>query len=194
MAVKLYYPMALDHFKYEGDIIGRLVVEYGELEWSLCLLSGNVLEDFDIAIKTLYRARGEQQRIDLADALIRNKIPTEVRQTYEQTVAHMRECLKIRNRYAHSNWVHAASNGLCYVDVEELAKRNDRVETGDAELYKLDRYLVEDQARFFNEVLQNLTYLCMEVQYINGNSVATGFHYVTNIRRPEKPTKVIMES
>ncbi|PTR05281.1 MULTISPECIES: hypothetical protein [unclassified Novosphingobium] len=35
MAVKIYTRTALDHFKLEGDIIGRLVVEYGELEWSV---------------------------------------------------------------------------------------------------------------------------------------------------------------
>lgn len=193
MAVRLFSPTAFDHFKYEGNIIGRLVVEYGELEWSLCLLSGNVLQDFDISIKTLYRSRGELQRIDLADALIRNKIPSEIKQIYEQTVAHIRECLKIRNRYAHSNWVHAASNGLCYVDVEELAKKNERIETGDAELYRIDLKIIEDQARFFNEVLQNLTYLCMEVQYLKGISTHTGFHYIKNIRRPQMATKLRLD-
>ena len=70
MAVKLYMPSAFDHFRYEGNIIGRLVVEYGELEWSLCLIVNHVLDDFDLAVKTLYRTRGEGQRIDLADALI----------------------------------------------------------------------------------------------------------------------------
>lgn len=190
MAVKLYMPTAFDHFKYEGNIIGRLVVEYGELEWALCSLCGHVIQDFDVSIKALYRSRGEQQRIDLADALIRNKIHSEIRQVYEKTVSHMRECLKIRNRYAHSNWVHAASNRLCYVDIEALAKRNDCVDSGDAELFELNRDIIEDQARFFTEVLQNMLYLCMEVQYLNGSSEHSGFHYVQNIARPQMATRL----
>lgn len=190
MAVKLYMPSAFDHFKREGDIIGRLVVEYGELEWTLCVLASHVVEDFDLAVKTLYRSRGESQRINLADAMIRSRIPVKVKQTYEETLARLRTCLKIRNQYAHSNWSITASNELCYVDIEGLAERNDRVTSQQMDLYQLNLEIIEDQARFFTEVAQNLKYLCMEVQNLNGTSGITGFHYVQNIALPKMAAKL----
>lgn len=189
MAVKLCMPLPFDSFKREGDIIGRMVLEYGDLEWLLCLLVSHVVEDLDIAVKTLYRSRGETQRLDIADALIRNRIKSEVKQTYETTLAHIRVCLTIRNRYAHANWVHAGADKLCYVDVEELAKGNQSVDMGNIQLYHLDIDTVQDQARFFNEVMQNLNYLCMEIQYLMGTSGVTGFHYVPNIARPKSALK-----
>ena len=186
MAVKLYMPMPFDHFKQEGDLIGRMILEYGELEWMLCLLAGHVLDDLDTAIKALYRARGELQRMDIADALIRQRIDDEkLRHTYEQTFAHMAACKKLRNQYAHTNWIHAGSNKLCYVAIEEVAKANERIEMDRMTLYHLDLITVKDQARFFNEVMQNMTYLNMEVQHALGKSSVTGFHYVPNIIRPK---------
>jgi hypothetical protein len=53
MAVKLYMPMPFDRFRQEGDLIGRMILEYGELEWLLCLLAGHVLGDLDTAIKAM---------------------------------------------------------------------------------------------------------------------------------------------
>ena len=55
VAVKLYMPLPFDRFKDEGDIIGRMVIEYGDLEWDLCLLVSHVIEDLDIAVKTKAR-------------------------------------------------------------------------------------------------------------------------------------------
>lgn len=190
MAVKLYMPLPFDTFRAEGDIIGRMVIEYGDLEWDLCLLVSHVIEDLDIAVKTLYRSRGETQRIDIADALIRNRIDQKVRQIYETTLAHIRVCLTIRNRYAHANWLHAGSDKLCYIDIEELAKSNAPVDMQNMQLYHLDMDTVKDQARFFMEVMQNLRYLNMEIQYLMGSSTLTGFHYVPNIIRPKLAAKL----
>jgi hypothetical protein len=190
VAVKLYMPLPFDRFKQEGDIIGRMVIEYGDLEWDLCLLVSHVIEDLDIAVKTLYRSRGETQRIDIADALIRNRIDPKVKQIYETTLAHIRVCLTIRNRYAHANWLHAGSDKLCYIDIEELAKSNAPVDMQNMQLYHLDMDTVKDQARFFMEVMQNLRYLNMEIQYLMGSSTLTGFHYVANIIRPKMAVKL----
>jgi hypothetical protein len=46
-------PMPFDRFRQEGDLIGRMILEYGELEWLLCLLAGHVLGDLDTAIKAM---------------------------------------------------------------------------------------------------------------------------------------------
>lgn len=191
VAVKLYMPLPFDRFKEEGDLIGRMVLEYGELEWMLCLIAGHVLRDLDTAIKALYRSRGEQQRMEVADALIRHRIEgSKLRQTYEQTFAHMGVCKAIRNQYAHTNWLHAGSDKLCYIAIEEMAKSNEPIKIEEMTLYHLDIETVRDQARFFNEVMQNMTYLNMEIQYVIGASTMTGFHYVPNIIRPKRAEKL----
>lgn len=191
MSVKLYMPMPFDHFKQEGDLIGRMILEYGELEWMLCLLASHVLGDLDTPVKALYRSRGELQRMDVADALIRPRITdVRMRQTYEETFAHMGVCRTLRNQYAHTNWLNAGSDKLCYIAIEDVARSNEPIEMDQMTLYHLDLSTVKDQARFFNEVMQNMTYLNMEVQYVMGHSKVTGFHYVPNIVRPKRAMKL----
>jgi hypothetical protein len=191
MAVILYIPSAFDDFKREGEVIGRMVIEYGEMEWDLCLLVGHVTGDANAAIKTMYRSRGETQRIDIADALARNRLSLgRVRTIYEETVAHMRVCLKIRNQYAHTNWVNSPSNGLCFVNIEEIAKSDAVADTSNLQLYKLDLDTIVDQQRFFYNVMQNMRYLNMEIQHLNGSAEHRGFHYVTNIQRPREAVAV----
>jgi len=186
-------PLPFDRFKQEGDMIGRMVVEYGDLEWDLCLLVSHVMQDLDIAVKTLYRSRAETQRIDMADALVRNRINPKVKQMYETTLAHMRVCLAIRNRYAHANWVVVGPEKLCYIDIAELANDNNPIDTNNLQLYHLDIRTTKDQARFFNEVMQNMRYLNMEIQYLLGLADLTGFHYVRNIIRPKMAAKLEIE-
>ncbi|MDT0576502.1 hypothetical protein RM533_09910 [Croceicoccus sp. F390] len=184
-------PMPFDRFKQEGDLIGRMILEYGELEWMLCLMAGHLLGDLDTAIKSLYRSRGELQRMEVADALIRQRIENaKLCRTYEQTFAHMKECKNLRNQYAHTNWLHAGSDKLCYIAIEEMAKSNEPIEMDQMTLYHLDLETVKDQARFFTEVMQNMAYLNMEVQFVLGSSTQTGFHYVPNIMRPKKAIKM----
>lgn len=192
MTIKLYIPRPFDRFEREGNLIGRMVVEYGDIEWLLCLLVSHIIESLDIAVKTLYRVKSEASRIDIADALIRNRIDPKIKQIYETTLARVHECRKLRNRYAHANWLHAGSNKLCYIDIEELARDHAEVDMVRMTLYHLDLATVEDQARFFMEVQQNLTYLNMEAQYLNGSSSATGFHYIPNILGPKQA--VMLES
>ncbi|OHC96731.1 MAG: hypothetical protein A3H25_10710 [Sphingomonadales bacterium RIFCSPLOWO2_12_FULL_63_15] len=191
MAVKIYMPLPFDRFKEEGELIGRMILEYGELEWMLCLIAGHVLTDLDTAIKALYRSRGELQRMEVADALIRQRIEdNKLKQIYEQTFAHMKVCKSIRNQYAHTNWVHAGSDKLCYVGIEEMAASHEPIKMHNMPLYHLDIDTVIDQARFFNQVMQNMSYLTMEMQHVLGLSTTTGFHYVPNIRRPKQASKL----
>lgn len=185
MAVLLHLPSAFDHYKREGEIIGRIVIEYGEMEWDFCLLVAAIIDDLDPALKAMYRSRGETQRIDVGDALARNRLsPGKLRTIYEETVAHMRVCLKIRNQYAHTNWVETASDGLAFLNIEEVAKSDAKADTANLDLYGLNMGILEDQQRFFVGVFQNLRYLNMEVQTLRGTLQMTGFHYVTPLKRP----------
>jgi hypothetical protein len=125
--------------------------------------------------------------MEVADALIRQRISAgSLRQTYEDTFAHMKVCKALRNQYAHTNWIHAGSDKLCYIAIEEIAKQNGAIKMEETILYHLDLPTVKDQARLFNEVTQNMSYINLEVQHDLGTSTSTEFRYIPNISRPKK--------
>ena len=60
---------AFQKFRLEGEIIGRLVVGYGEMELDLCHCIAQGIGDLDMALKAMFRARGETSRIDITEAM-----------------------------------------------------------------------------------------------------------------------------
>jgi hypothetical protein len=65
-------------FHEEAAIIGRLLAGYTALEVGLMNCVQVVRDDFDAVFKAMFRARGETFRIEIADALGRPFITTEV--------------------------------------------------------------------------------------------------------------------
>jgi hypothetical protein len=64
--------MAIFHqYPDEAQVIGRLLAGYSELEILLMHCVMTVRDDFNVALKTMYRTRGEKQRIQIADAMAR---------------------------------------------------------------------------------------------------------------------------
>lgn len=53
-------------------------------------------------------------------------------------------------------------------------------------MYQLSLEVIEDQQRFFVQVMQNMRYLNMEIQFLSGSSQVQGFHYVKRIKRPQE--------
>lgn len=109
-------------------IIGRLLIDYSRLELDL-MNAVQVVRNHDLngVLKAMYRVRGETNRIDIADGLARHEYEqTNLGAEWDATIAALRYCLKIRNKYAHSYW-HDPDQGkqLCYVSLEELAKLDD---------------------------------------------------------------------
>src|ERR1700721_2673311 len=113
-----------DRYPVEGRIIGRLLAGYGDLEFGLCTCVGMGIGDFDMAIKAMYRPRGESQRIEIADALGRKAYHRlRLGTLFEETIANMKVCLKIRNQFAHCNW-HDIGGKLGFVDFQTIAEKN----------------------------------------------------------------------
>jgi hypothetical protein len=111
-------------FPREMAVIGRLLLDYGELELDLmnCI---QVVRNYDMnsTLKAMFRIRGEMSRIQIADALGRvpyAKIGLEAE--FSAVIDGIDHCRKIRNKYAHTYW-HDPDMGkaLCYVALEELA-------------------------------------------------------------------------
>lgn len=159
-------------FPKEMAVIGRLLVDYGDLELDL-MNAVQVMRKYDLnsTLKTMFRVRGETNRIDIADGL--GRVPyTAVNLTaeFDAAIAAMRQCLKIRNRYAHAFW-HDPDQGkaLCYVSLEELAKEADEVRDLTAlTFFYLDEDLLLKQEQFFEYTRALINYINHEGQFLNG--------------------------
>ena len=92
---------------------------YGGLE--MCVMETK--RETDPIIKAMFRARGETQRLDIADGLARpsfKKLSLETE--FGMAVGAIRYCLKIRNQYAHSYFWEEKHGKLFFGSLEEIAK------------------------------------------------------------------------
>jgi hypothetical protein len=113
-------------FKEEGAVIGRLLTGYGTMEVSLASCVAMAVGDLDMTIKAMFRARGETQRIDIADAIGRKPYERHKLGTlFAEAIGGMRYCLRIRNQFAHGRWHDPLVGRLCFVDMEEIATKNE---------------------------------------------------------------------
>jgi hypothetical protein len=115
---------AFQKFGKEREIIGRLLVGYGEMELDLCNCVSMGIDDLDMTLKAMFRARGETSRIDIAEAM-GQKVYTSLGlgTAFHDAIDAMRFCLKMRNRYAHSHFYDNNSGKLAMVSLEEIAKK-----------------------------------------------------------------------
>jgi hypothetical protein len=117
---------ASEKFRREGEIIGRLIVGYGEMELDLCrcIAAGN--DDFNSTLKTMFGQRSEGSRIRFAKTeglKVYSTLGSELAAAFCEAIEAVKFCLQIRNRYAHWQFYNDENYGmLALVNVEELAK------------------------------------------------------------------------
>ena len=93
---------AFAKFHDEAAIIGRLLAGYADLEIDLMHCAQVVRDDLDTVLKSMFRARGETVRIDIADAFGRQHYGAlGLASEFAMAIGAVRHCLKIRNQYAH---------------------------------------------------------------------------------------------
>ena len=82
-------------FRQEEALIGKLVIGYGELEFALARAVQWIIDDEDIALRWLYKSRGESQRISTAEALTFHVLRGHSLETmFAQAVDAMKHCLE----------------------------------------------------------------------------------------------------
>lgn len=115
-------------FKDEAALISRMLAGYADLEIDLMHCSQVVRDDLDTVLKAMFRARGETQRIDVADAFGRQHYrDLDLGTQFEMAIGAVRYCLRIRNQYAHCIWRDDNSGQLAFANLEEVAKDNERL-------------------------------------------------------------------
>lgn len=114
---------AFQDFPNEAALIGRMLAGYADLEIDLMHCAKSVHGDLDLALKSMFRGRGNAQRIDIADVLARQQYHAlGIDQDFERAIGAVRHCLKIRNQYAHCTWWNDNSGELAFANLEDLAR------------------------------------------------------------------------
>jgi hypothetical protein len=155
-------------FPEEADLIGRMVMGYGEMEFHLAWCVTHVIDDEDTAFKVIFRAPGEVARILAADALARLKISDQrLRTLFEQAIAGLHHCRKIRNQYAHCHWLDEGTQ-IGFLEFEDVAAQHTPVMVSRVEVRYIDKVLLTLQEGYFFYVYETLAYLNFEYQLIRG--------------------------
>lgn len=161
---------AFDKFPKEGEIIGRLLSGYGELELMLCFCVAAARNDFDMVFKAMFRPRGESQRIHIADAMGRMPFKKlSIGRQFSEAVESVRYCLKIRNRYAHCYWTDDYGRQLGFVQLEDTAEKSTLVnDVFHIPATDVDLKLLQNQEAYFVYTSQ-----CLNVLQTHAKGLAT---------------------
>ena len=161
---------AFHKFANEGAIVGRILASYSDLEIGLMNCVQVATGDFDSTLKAMFRARGETQRLDIADALGRQVYTDSGLGTeFAMAVGAVRYCLKIRNQYSHCVWWDDWTGKLAIADLEEIAVDNARLHglTG-LTAYHVDVALLRSQEAYFEHADELITWVNYERRVLTG--------------------------
>jgi hypothetical protein len=113
----------------ERELIGQMLLAYGELEFALLGCLCEVLtEDVHTTTKVLFRVNGEAARIRVADAILRPEFSKhrKLKDKWITAYSALRHCKNIRNQYAHCHWqLHEGK--LSFIDLDQDAQADDDV-------------------------------------------------------------------
>jgi hypothetical protein len=147
--------MLLSEFKNrprERNLIGKMLLAYGELEFAILGCVSQVLnDDIPTTTRILFRVRGETPRISVADAIMRPALAKypKLRAKWITAYAAANHCKNIRNQYAHCHWQLVDKN-LNFIDLDDEAKSSDDPILDMTVTFRpIDRSLLEKQFKYF---------------------------------------------
>jgi hypothetical protein len=113
---------ALERHPRHTMLIGKIVLAFGEIEFSVCRNAGLALDMLGELLATVYQTRASSARLDFAQNMIAQECK-ELKLSKEFAICKysVSICSKIRNQYAHCNWVDSPENpkaGLFFADLE----------------------------------------------------------------------------
>ena len=124
-------PPVFQSFKAEGEIIGGLIVAYGELEIALCRCVAEAVNNLDMVVKPLFGKRlGEAPRINKAVSI---GLPAYralgLDELCSEIICEMHHCREIRNQFAHCVFYEDPhrQGHLLFSNVEERASQSEHI-------------------------------------------------------------------
>jgi hypothetical protein len=144
----------------EGVVLGRLLAGYGELEVGMCACLIAIEGMFDVPIRTIFGKRGAQRRIEIGkEVLSPDFTKAGLLADLMQALDDLNWCREIRNQYSHCHWYWTAQEGLCFVNLEELAQQTTTITSLMEKKHPVDIPLLTAQENYFWYVKQCLIYL-----------------------------------
>jgi hypothetical protein len=144
----------------ESMVLAHLYAGYGELE--VCLLACLIALEgqMDTPVRMLFGTPGAEKRIKQArKALLPEFTKAALRGQLVETLGDMDWCRKIRNQYSHCQWYWTRSEGLCFVNIEHLAKQPNHILKLMDNKRRIDGALLTKQVEYFNYVKESLSHL-----------------------------------
>ena len=147
--------MLLSEFKEfpkERNLIGQMLLAYGELEFAILgCVSQALNDDIPTTTRILFRVRGETARIAVSDAIMRPTLSKYPKLASKWIMAHSaaNHCKNIRNQYAHCHW-QLLDKKLHFLDLDEEAKsHHNQMVDMKVTFRPIDHTLLEKQFQYF---------------------------------------------
>jgi hypothetical protein len=139
-------------FTVEGEIVGRLLTGYANLEVGLLYCVQMALGDLDAPLKAMFKVRGESRRIEEGVKLgqrLYNALGLGT--DFQRAIEAMRHCLLIRNQYSHWIWWNDYSGKIAFANLEDVALRKSKVKDLRCSLkpHHVDATLLSSQEAYF---------------------------------------------
>lgn len=173
-----------DQFPAEREAIGRMLIAYGEIEFGLLTCVGAALDgDLDIAVRILFRARGESARIEIADAIVRPAFAkVDLAGKWSNAYGAAKVCKNIRNQYAHCHWLPQIDGTMTFLDLDQDSRQTE----GEIKLSRkaISAELVAEQQRYFEYCLDLFWFLEPEYRKRAGLKLVSEFDEPKSIPAP----------
>jgi len=124
-----------------------------------CLITVEGMYDFPIR-KIFRDERGAENRIKAGRKLLGADYENaNLLADLTEALSDLDYCRKVRNQYSHCHWYWTAHEGLCFVDLEELAEQPDQILKLMGNRHPVDAALLQKQEDYFWYVKQCFMYL-----------------------------------
>jgi hypothetical protein len=141
--------------------LGRLLTGYGELELQMCSCLIAVEGIFDVPIRTIFsKSVRAEQRIRIAKRVLKSDFANAgLLADLSRAMTDLNWCREIRNQYSHCHWYWTPREGLCFVNLEELARQPTTISSLMAIRHPIDVALLTAQEEYFWYVKQCFMHL-----------------------------------
>jgi hypothetical protein len=155
-------------FRSEGESIGRLLVGYDVLEIALCRCVAEPLNNLDMVVRKMFKARGQRLRIRTAVSIGRVSYESlRLADLFDEVICEMGHCLDIRNQFAHSEFYEDPENAgsLLFTNIEDLLDKHETIdELISVPSKRITKELLDEQEIFFTYVWERLSFLKCEAR------------------------------
>jgi hypothetical protein len=157
-----------ENFPDEKEVVGSLLIAYGELEFALMeCVDVALVSDIDKTARIFFRIKGEAARMDVADAILRpafTKIGLAGK--WSNAFGALKHCKTIRNQYAHCHW-QTFNKRLYFINFDQDAQLPAEGQL-QVKYLNVDFHLLFNQQLFFKYTADLTYYLLFEYQKKTG--------------------------